>query len=199
MGPSYPIFSCPNCRAAADLDMDVEEVSDEWQQLDSGPEEANDNPFADNASQQEAEPDRQGAQSAQSTQSAQSDDVPPAVADVPQAVSREVEMGDSTVLLNSSPAAGNTTLAHTTTSSPVAIPSASRTPTAGTPSNRGTRTPSPTGAPLANCTEGPMTPRNDAGPWVFDGDAGRASQDISRPGAMNSLDAATNRVGVNTA
>ncbi|KAK8057624.1 E3 ubiquitin-protein ligase DMA2 [Apiospora saccharicola] len=208
MGPSYPIFSCPNCRAAADLDMDVEEVSDEWQQLDSGPEEANDNPFADNTSQPDAEPDRQGAQSAQSTQSAQSDVPPPPAAaaaaavaevEVPQAVSREVEMGDSTVLLNSSPAAGNTTLAQTT-SSPVAIPSASRTPTAGTPSNRGTRTPSPTGAPhLANCTEGPLTPRNDAGPWVFDGDAGRASQDISRPGAMNSLDAATNRVGVNTA
>ncbi|KAK8092033.1 hypothetical protein PG997_002394 [Apiospora hydei] len=178
MGPSYPIFSCPNCRAAADLDMDVEEVSDEWQQLDSGPEEANENPFADNASQQEAEPSRQGAQSA-------------------QIASPEVEMGDATVLLNSSPAAANTPV-HAN-SSPVAIPTTSRTTTAAASSNRGTRTPSPTGAPLANCTEGPLTPRNDAGPWVFDGDAGRASQDISRPGAMNSLDAATNRVGLNTA
>ncbi|KAK8022262.1 RING finger protein [Apiospora rasikravindrae] len=200
MGPSYPIFSCPNCRAAADLDMDVEEVSDEWQQLDSGPEEASENPFADNASQQEAEPNRQGAQSAQSTQSAQSaqsENVTPANAETPQAASPEVEMGDATVLLNSSPAAGNTPLAHTT--SPVTIPTTSRTTTAAASSNRGTRTPSPTGAPLANCTEGPLTPRNDAGPWVFDGDAGRASQDISRPGAMNSLDAATNRVGLNTA
>ncbi|KAK8076509.1 FHA domain-containing protein [Apiospora phragmitis] len=198
MGPSYPIFSCPNCRAAADLDMDVEEVSDEWQQLDSGPEEANENPFADNASQQEMEPSRQGAQSAQSTQSAQSENATPVVAEIPQAVSREVEMGDATVLLDSSPAAGNASSAHTS-SSPVAIPTTSRTTTAAAPSNRGTRTPSPTGAPLANCTEGPLTPRNDAGPWVFDGDAGRASQDISRPGAMNSLDAATNRVGLNTA
>ncbi|KAK8117580.1 fha domain containing protein [Apiospora kogelbergensis] len=195
MGPSYPIFSCPNCRAAADLDMDVEEISDEWQQLDSGPEEANDNPFADTASQQEAEPSRQGAQSAQSTHS---DVATAANAEVPQAVSREVEMGDSTVLMNSSPATGNTPPAHAT-SSPVAIPTTSRTTTAAASSNRGTRTPSPTGAPLTNCTEGPLTPRNDAGPWVFDGDAGRASQDISRPGAMNSLDAATNRVGLNAA
>ncbi|KAK8848923.1 SMAD/FHA domain-containing protein [Apiospora arundinis] len=198
MGPSYPIFSCPNCRAAADLDMDVEEVSDEWQQLDSGPEEANDNPFEDTASQQEAEPSRQGAQSAQSTQSTNSDVATPANAEVPQAVSREVEMGDSTVLIESSPAAVNTPSAHTA-SSPVAIPTTSRTTTAAASSNRGTRTPSPTGAPLVNCTEGPLTPRNDAGPWVFDGDAGRASQDISRPGAMNSLDAATNRVGLNAA
>ena len=32
--PSYPIFICPNCRAAADLEAEVEDP-EEWEQLDS--------------------------------------------------------------------------------------------------------------------------------------------------------------------
>jgi hypothetical protein len=48
-----------------------------------------------------------------------------------------------------------------------------------------TRTPSPTGAPLAgtNGHEGPITPRNDAGPWVFDGSGVRLSEEGVRPAA----------------
>jgi hypothetical protein len=35
---------------------------------------------------------------------------------------------------------------------------------------RDARTPSPSGInPALNGQEGPITPRNDAGPWVFDG------------------------------
>lgn len=35
------------------------------------------------------------------------------------------------------------------------------------------RTPSPGSAGPANVHEGPITPRNDAGPWVFDGSGAR--------------------------
>lgn len=44
-------------------------------------------------------------------------------------------------------------------------------------SGRDARTPSPTGAPVSNGQEGPITPRNDAGPWVFDGNDIRLSGD----------------------
>ncbi|CAI4219095.1 unnamed protein product [Parascedosporium putredinis] len=39
--PQYPIFVCPNCRAAADLEAEVDEPGEEWQQL-TGEESAND-------------------------------------------------------------------------------------------------------------------------------------------------------------
>lgn len=52
------------------------------------------------------------------------------------------------------------------------------------------RTPSPPGL---NGNEGPITPRNDAGPWVFDGSvsAARANAESEPAGGMRSLDAAT--------
>jgi len=77
---------------------------------------------------------------------------------------------------------------------------------ASTPTNNSrqmTRTPSPTNAnALPNGHEGPITPRNDAGPWVFDGSgpgtrrapgSGRASTD-SRRGEMRNLDTAASEV-----
>ncbi|EPE34668.1 SMAD/FHA [Glarea lozoyensis ATCC 20868] len=56
-----------------------------------------------------------------------------------------------------------------------------------------TRTPSPNGTSssldvVLTGTEGPMTPRNDAGPFIFDGSAGRLSD--ARPNSVN-LAAAT--------
>ena len=57
---------------------------------------------------------------------------------------------------------------------------------AGRPSMaRDSRSPSP---PKLDGTEGPITPRNDAGPWVFDGSAGRRAD--ATTGEMRSLDAA---------
>lgn len=93
------------------------------------------------------------------------------------------------------------------TSTPVPIPSGSRFPSASSIANappgvsvNGTgvgsaRTPSPTERHVAAPGhEGPITPRNDAGPWVFDGSgirigSSRASTD-SRRGEMRSLDTA---------
>lgn len=57
----------------------------------------------------------------------------------------------------------NETTTHAT-SEPVPIPT-------GTPVAR--RTPSPNSIPVVNGHEGPITPRNDAGPWVFDGSGAR--------------------------
>ena len=69
-------------------------------------------------------------------------------------------------------------LTHTT-SNPMPIPSPSQR--VQPDGRRETRTPSPPGAPTTNGPEGPITPRNDAGPWVFDGSGVRLSQEGGRP------------------
>ncbi len=69
-------------------------------------------------------------------------------------------------------------LSHTM-SNPMPIPSAAQRILPD--GRRETRTPSPTGAPATNGHEGPITPRNDAGPWVFDGSGVRLSQEGGRP------------------
>ncbi|ORY69663.1 uncharacterized protein BCR38DRAFT_89773 [Pseudomassariella vexata] len=181
VGPSWPIFTCPNCRAAADLDADVEEPSEEWQQLDSGAEDVVEEPIAT-----EASPPSNAASTPDSTHDASSAERDSFVS----VTSGPSDAADRTVLLDS-PAVEQQrhTSSRYTTSNPVSIPSPARPPNNGTLSaNRGTRTPSPNGQPLVVGHEGPMTPRNDAGPWVFDGDAGRASQEASRQGI--SLDGA---------
>jgi len=63
------------------------------------------------------------------------------------------------------------------------------------------RTPSPNGLQAsmndrANGTEGPMTPRNDVGPFIFDGSAGRMDDDTVLASALN-LNAAANTPPLN--
>ena len=67
---------------------------------------------------------------------------------------------------------------------------------------RQTRTPSPSDPLAAPQAEGPITPRNDHGPWVFDGSgiritSGRASTDSHR-GEMRSLDMAAAELAVHS-
>ncbi|KAI1841764.1 hypothetical protein JX266_012031 [Neoarthrinium moseri] len=174
MGPSYPIFTCPNCRAAADLDADIEEPDEDWQ-LDSGAEDDN----MEESKGVEPQPVHAGDSS---------QNLPDGAADsaVSQTSSREGDAGDATIMLDRVTTAQEPA-PEPTPASPMPIPRAS---TPGSGQARGVRTPSPNGVPVVNVHEGPLTPRNDAGPWVFDGDAGRSSQDVSRPGAMVNLDAA---------
>lgn len=113
-----------------------------------------------------------------------------------QPSSADGEGGDVTMMLDRAPTVQEP-LIRSEVSSPVPIPRAS--PMVANVSNSSTharRTPSPPNAGVI-VQEGPLTPRNDAGPWVFDGDAGRASQDVSRPGAMVNLDAAATQVESN--
>ncbi|KAI0480818.1 RING finger protein [Xylariaceae sp. FL0804] len=172
-GPSWPIFMCPNCRATADLDAEVDEPSDEWQQLDSGAEEV--------AEEQPAESSDQGLS-----------DAPPSSAQIDgrEDTPASPEQGgtdDITVRLDSGVTASLQAQLSQTTTDPVPIPNAgSRT----TSHSLERRTPSPNEDPLLNIREGPITPRNDAGPWVFDGNPARVSQESTSRNAMVSLDAA---------
>ena len=83
----------------------------------------------------------------------------------------------------------DTIAANQGSSPPVPIPGAGSNSTADP--NRGhNRTQTPNEAPtVANGHEGPITPRNDAGPWVFDGGASRPGPSGSH-GGVASLDGA---------
>ncbi|OTB08431.1 hypothetical protein M426DRAFT_41887, partial [Hypoxylon sp. CI-4A] len=152
IGPSWPIFICPNCRATADLDAEVDEPSDDWQQLDSGVD--------------EIQEEKAVHPTPQANEDAESPTTPPANGGGDaQDSAIDGDVGDMTMQIDS--ATIQPTLRHAITD-PVPIPNA--TPRISN-SDRATtnRTPSPNNHPLANGNEGPITPRNDAGPWVFDG------------------------------
>ncbi|KAI1421424.1 SMAD/FHA domain-containing protein [Xylaria sp. FL1777] len=161
-GPSWPIFMCPNCRATADLDAEVDEPPEEWQQL---PEEVPEEKVEGETLQENNVPI--------SSEPQLNDGSLKRCAD-------QADSGDVTVQCES--AKTPQTLAAPSRhveSDPVTIPSASQR-----------RTPSPARNGLLNGHEGPITPRNDAGPWVFDGNPARVSQESTRRNAMGSLNAA---------
>lgn len=172
MSPQYPIFICPNCRAGADLEADVDELAEEWQQLKS---------------EEEAEANAEAEAGA--TPATEEAPPLPVEVDTPEAATPERDLSDThddvmdlTVNITpESPQRGN--LPHTV-SEPLPIRNAASG--AGRQfALRDSRTPSPPGL---NGTEGPITPRNNAGPWVFDGSAGRNAD--ATTAEMRSLDAA---------
>jgi hypothetical protein len=161
-GPSWPIFMCPNCRATADLDAEVDEPPEEWQQL------------PEDISGDKAE----GVAAEEGNASLLSSSQPNG-----NSHARQTDLGDPgdiTVHFDSAamapPPAGPIRHAKSDT---VPIPNASIR-----------RTPSPTGHAMLHSNEGPITPRNDAGPWVFDGNPARVSQESTRRPGMVSLNAA---------
>ncbi|KAJ8122592.1 hypothetical protein O1611_g9801 [Lasiodiplodia mahajangana] len=158
-GPSYPIFMCPNCRASADLDAEVDEPSDEWQQLPEDVEEK---------AEIEATPEKQ-APTASGSQ---------LISDSHGRHGDQGDPGDITMQFGTAPHIPTGRSRHTATD-PVPIPTTSQR-----------KTPSPSRNGLSNGHEGVITPRNDAGPWVFDGNPARVSQESARRNAMASLNAA---------
>ncbi|KAK4200441.1 hypothetical protein QBC40DRAFT_173970 [Triangularia verruculosa] len=175
--PSYPIFICPNCRAAADLEAEVEDP-EEWEQLDSD-EGAKSNPEGTLLAPANSEaPPRKSRESVRATRQATliAPQQPPLPVPVPVIQSEsesDVVMVDVPAQHHQPPPVADITLIDTR--DPTASPTAIRPPLPHAQSSPvpihaagGHRTPSPTGPLVAN-NEGPITPRNDAGPWVFDG------------------------------
>ncbi|KAK4070283.1 hypothetical protein Trihar35433_4750 [Trichoderma harzianum] len=160
--PQYPIFICPNCRAGADLEADVEDP-EEWQNLDDfdGPEEP-------------AAPTTIDAPAPEIELPLSSPSEEPHEATV-----QETDTMDVTVNFTSTASPAESPTAPHATSEPLPIRGAGRTAHL-----RENGTPSPPGSGA----EGLITPRNNAGPWVFDGRAGR--QPPSDTADMPSLDSA---------
>lgn len=124
-----------------------------------------------------------------------SDDTPPVATTNPQSAHPSTDTTTRSTPI-SRPGLSTNQLSTNATSSPLPIPTA-RTTTATSPGAAATgrydaRTPSPTSgntaAALLNGHEGPITPRNDAGPWVFDGSGVR----MRLGDATTSLNAAAN-------
>jgi pSer/pThr/pTyr-binding forkhead associated (FHA) protein len=172
--PQYPIFVCPNCRAGADLEADVEDPAENWDQTDA-PE-----PSGDDVSVH-APNGHDGLSNGDSSAAGQDMTIMPA--ETPD-VNDGPEVDPMELTVNIPPPAetpetrGN--LPHAV-SEPLPIRNVA--PGAGRVSNNAA------GTPPGPTAEGPITPRNDAGPWVFDGRAGQAEAQSPSNG-MRSLDAA---------
>lgn len=180
--PSYPIFVCPNCRMAADLEADIEDVEEEW----------------------EPETEQEADKAAEKPNNAEGQQAPaaPAVRPAPQQATgadtptRGSDSEPMDVAADSaSQSSGDIHLSSRATLIPNSITQPLDIRPGPLPALNGTtrRTPSPPGQPGLHGNEGPITPRNDAGPWVFDGSASAARSDAAAEpaGGMRSLDAAT--------
>ncbi|KAK3375404.1 hypothetical protein B0H63DRAFT_278553 [Podospora didyma] len=200
---SFPIFICPNCRAATDLEAEVEDP-EEWEQLDS--DEGGDRPEEGPSLQVQANAEAPPRRSKESVRSARRE-VPPSPRPrppreeasmisfpdaLPAAQAGDLLVGGLAAGNSNAPStdAGRPGLPHAS-SNPMPIPSSgpgSQQRVVSSPANisahddqRDIRTPSPTGAPMPNGQEGPITPRNDAGPWVFDGSGVRMRAEVANP------------------
>ncbi|KAJ4423916.1 hypothetical protein N0V82_001344 [Gnomoniopsis sp. IMI 355080] len=190
-GPNYPIFICPNCRAAADLEAEVEDPED-WEELneelaDKEKETSEDGrskePRLDPPAQVEAgrtsvdrirtSLERARASAAERARSSlersRSAAAPGTAAHGEVAMPSASSSTESVVMRDAIPGNDGASTPSTTDnipSEPVAIPNA-------TPNTRRTPSPGSGGVPTSTGHEGPITPRNDAGPWVFDGSGAR--------------------------
>jgi len=183
-GHTWPNFLCPNCRAVADLEADVEEQQEEWEE-DSIE-------AAIEASRRDSEPGP-GAEDGEGTDGVRTPRAMEPLHDSQIGASRggingggvsPTEVADDLTALSLDP------LGQIRPPTPVSSPELEDEPTPSIqdPSNQGSvsalAAPRPipartTGSassyelavgPLVH--EGPMTPRNDAGPFVLDGGAG---------------------------
>lgn len=212
-GPHWPHFICPNCRTVADLEAELDDpyANGEWEEVEAeesapavetpNPQESapavqpvkpsgvTDTPFESGVlveAQDLSEPERSDM------------DMPDTGSDSgpEQTIQRATEdMGYLNIEPEPSPpnsAAG--LVSSRSTSAPVNIVRKALSSNNSNVSQAGSfldrhanRTPSPNAAGV----EGPMTPRNDAGPFIFDGSAGRiASARAAEVASMNLNEAA---------
>lgn len=180
-GPTWPNFLCPNCRAVADLEADVEDPG-EFETWDDDVEQAT---SEDSSSQQNRHVTPKSSTKAlrESTPHAQAQQ---SLSDLEAALSN-IAIAESLNGIANQPVSGPTTpqrnpppVASSSVTQPVAISITGVNESSGlsplfqhtTVTLNGDRAP-----------EGPMTPRNDAGPFVLDGSAGRNGGQRLREGA----------------
>ncbi|KAF4120357.1 FHA protein [Geosmithia morbida] len=176
--PQYPIFICPNCRAGADLEADVDDTAEEWERLEAEGE--NGDRSSVNGAPLSSSSDPASASVAAAAVSSAGDgggnrnDAPlpplPVDPDAIDATHDDVNSSSENLSDSSNNVNGAGNLTHSSTE-PLPITGSGR---ASTPPRNDSGAASP--------SRGPMTPRNEAGPWVFDG--------RDREDASMSLDAA---------
>lgn len=181
MGSNYPQFTCPNCRAVTDLEaeLDVEEA-EEWGQVVDEPAKAVGNsarnvaPSISSLGNEHDTVHVGGAAQAYDEASdldlanIQFEGNADQAAAAPQAPTNSLQSRRQTIRAGASLAIGpvsGSEMPRSSNTSPFA--QALSYVTGGT-----LRAATPTSADIIG-GEGPLTPRNNAGPFVFDGSAGR--------------------------
>lgn len=170
-GHTWPNFLCPNCRAVADLEADVEEAEEDWEE-DSIEE-------ALAASRLEGEASGTGGSSSDEPNGVLPSRATEPLAKLsnglavtPPANGNDMGTSLSPVATLADEATQVVSAQSVTASAPRAIPIRTTSGPAGTTAYELTV------GPLGQ--EGPMTPRNDAGPFVLDGGAGATTADDGR-------------------
>ncbi|KAH9877875.1 hypothetical protein J1614_003092 [Plenodomus biglobosus] len=181
-GPTWPNFLCPNCRAVADLEEDVEEPDlDDWEE---DAEQVDGEPMAKVETQQG---DRQTTPpvSGSPVNGNSSED---AAANLAHLISN-INVTDSLDEIASQPLPETpdrrlTPPATSSVTQPVAI----NVPGANEYSGLSPLHPAAihNGLMPDRAPDGPMTPRNDVGPFVLDGSAGRAAGNCLRDDSSDS-------------
>ncbi|CAK7263839.1 hypothetical protein SEPCBS57363_000759 [Sporothrix epigloea] len=235
---NYPNFTCPNCRMSVDLEADVEDPPEEWQnmELDENAEAAaTDLPVALNESSARHIASQAASSDLRTENTLASPTADADIGDTTMQIDAVMDDADDAeplipAILAQQQRAGHQQLesrlqqqqedddlepgteihvSHAT-SNPMPIPSGSRytsrsgsaIPAAngtsgdasGSESGQTSSSPGEHHSVLPPGPEGPITPRNDAGPWVFDGSGIRVGSSRasigSRHGEMRSLDTA---------
>lgn len=176
-GPHWPHFVCPNCRAVADLDADVDEPTEgEWEEFDT------------------ADLENSAVGPLLSGQEEETPPIEPAPDTSPPQSSNQTPLISAEVVLNNTHAdySADELMANLDIndrgrsdesenlgmrlSAPIDIagPRRSVSRRRDDDESEERRTPSPQlqSADILSGVDGPMTPRNDAGPFIFDGSGG---------------------------
>lgn len=177
-GPNYPNFLCPNCRAVADLEADVEQPEDLYEEsipdglLEEEPDleegvklgEESAGNSSDNRDDLHQSEDRSPSRNGHT-----SDDED--MSRLLESTSLHLPNGSTDETLHSRQASSRPVNIRSPRSQERSTPSEILTARSATPT---TNAQFALAAGMMSMSEGlPMTPRNDAGPFVFDGAAGR--------------------------
>lgn len=182
---SYPQFQCPNCRAYTDLSAEVdlaEEDLNEW--MEDAPEEDEGSAVEDDQVEAAKGPNHHDDTVHMADGNAHDSDdeivvdAPPALSTVFQSPARGVSSPSLLARRHSS----NPASPEIASVNAIDIPGRRDNAAMGSAlQTEITRTVSPNTAEEIIAGEGPLTPRNNAGPFVFDGSAGREARRLTVP------------------
>lgn len=185
--PQWPNFLCPNCRAVTDLEADVDEPTDwdvELENLDA-PAEASDNPESQEDGDRQLTP-RASAMALLDAAPERDNNDALDMTGLEAAISSMRVL--DTMNAPSTPQRQTSPAASSSVTQPVSINITSANEVGVSPLFRMASD----GLSPERAVEGPMTPRNDAGPFVLDGSGGtsrtpaRRSADGNSPSPANS-------------
>lgn len=179
----WPTFTCPNCRASHDLEAEIEEVESEWEEEEQGVTKQELDAIshayanAENVPKTAMHPTTTPIRPRQPIDQDGDSPMPDIVSEAPpiqptvSAPLRPAPPPPPGQESQTKPAPANHPVDRLAETDPT-IPSSTSTPPRAIPPRTSARTRQDAPFVNANGNEGPMTPRNDAGPFVLDGGAG---------------------------